>query len=254
MNTPKRHHWVPRFLLQNFCDASGLLWVQQLETGAVWQAIPENVFVERHRYSTIEEDGHRDPQLELDYARLEAAASPIVSSLIAAARSGSPPDLSPTDREKWDTFFYHQFKRVPAMTRQLTRQKSWEQRIEKAISKVTDTGVPADADAIANLRSKAGRSKIVQNATVKALGTPASDIVRLLLNRAVLVLEVASPGSEFVIGDRPIVNAGKGLASGAQMWLPLAPDVAVRPAFGSTAHTVRISETEVAAINSFSAS
>lgn len=234
MSTPKRHHYVPRFLIANFISKVGKVWVRRTSDGAVWQAKPESVYVERHRYSTIAANGRRDPQLELDYAVLEGAARPVVDKLIADGRAGRSATTSPNEKAVWDEFLYQQMKRVPAMTDQLSSIQSWQDRIESAVSAMEARGLVIDEATLAEFRSPEGMARLAQNATVRAL-SQSSPAIRALLATSHLELGKAAPGTSFVLGSRPVAGAGRGILAAAQgghaMWFPIAPDVVVRPAF-----------------------
>ena len=52
-NSPKRHHYIPQFLLKNFLDDSGRFWVFDREEGKPHQGTPTNTFVRRNLYRTM---------------------------------------------------------------------------------------------------------------------------------------------------------------------------------------------------------
>lgn len=252
MSIPKRHHYVPRFLLVNFLDNEGKLWVRQCDNEKVWQNSPEAAYVERHRYSLIDYKGHRDPALEQTYAVLEGATKTIVDKLLCAARSDRSPNLEQAEKAIWDEFIYHQMKRVPAVTNMLAEKLSWAERLEAAICTLRSRGIQIDSEELAKIRSPEVLDRITQNATVKALAAD-SPIIRTLLGAAEIEIGVAKNSSAFVIGSRPIGRAGEGLLSASQgkalMWFPIASDVAVRPLFDGDGRTIRLDDEAVHAIN-----
>lgn len=199
MTSPKRHHFVPRFILANFAGADGRLWVGSRATRKTWNTAPENVFVEQHRYSAIRDDGSRDPALEARYSKLEGDAKPIVDTILASARAGRPPVTSASDKRTWDAFFYHQVKRVPAVSSALAGKQGWAERLEVAIARLEKAGVRADAATLEKLRSDQGLEVIAQNAKVKALATEPSAALEVLLQASTLEVAVASEGAAFLI-------------------------------------------------------
>ncbi len=59
-NDPKRHHYIPQFLLKNFLDDSGRFWVFDKKKGKLHQGTPRNTFVEKNLYRTLNFDTTRD--------------------------------------------------------------------------------------------------------------------------------------------------------------------------------------------------
>ena len=252
MNIPKRHHYVPRFILANFVDGAGKLWVRRVNGGTVWSAVPEDVYVERHRYSSIDPAGNRDPELEKAYSVLEGVTKPIVDQLLVAGRTGRSPVITRAEKAAWDEFLYHQMKRVPAATAALEEKSDWGERLDSAIEGLRERDLVADEQTLAELRSSDGLARLKQNATVKALFSN-SPLVRILLGAANIEVGVAPNGGQFVISSHPIAGIRAGLQSvkgGApEMWLPIASDVAVRVAFDGEHRTVALMPDKVASIN-----
>ena len=252
MIIPKRHHYVPRFFLANFVDGAGKLWVRRASGGPVWSAAPEDVYVERHRYSSIDETGNRNPELEREYSVLEGAAKPVIDKLLAAGRNKRPPALEVSEKAVWNEFLYHQMKRVPAVTAALVKKQSWSERLEDALQKLLDGGVSIDQETADDLRSRNSLARLSQNATVKALSAD-SPLVRVMLGAATVELGVAPPGTSFIISSHPIAGFRAGLQSAmsaaSEMWLPIASDVAARLTFGEEPRTVELLAEKVSKIN-----
>jgi len=47
----KKQHHIPRFLLQNFADKEGYIWVLDKQTGKCFRAKPEKVACKNYLYS-----------------------------------------------------------------------------------------------------------------------------------------------------------------------------------------------------------
>lgn len=252
MTIPKRHHYVPRFILANFVDGAGKLWVRHVNGGTVWSALPEDVYVERHRYSSVDPAGNRDPELEKAYSVLEGVTKPIVDQLLEAGRTDQSPVITDAEKAAWDEFLYHQMKRVPAVTAALEKRRAWGERLDAVVQRFRERGLAMDEETLAELRSPDVMARLKQNATVKALFSD-SPLVRLLLGVANIEVGVAPTGTSFVISSHPIagIRAGLQLAGSGvtEMWLPIASDVAVRVAFGVEPRTVALTPDKVASIN-----
>ena len=53
-NIPRRHHYIPRMLLNNFCDDDGQLWVGDNFRKKIYKSHVNKVFVERNFYATFD--------------------------------------------------------------------------------------------------------------------------------------------------------------------------------------------------------
>jgi len=252
MTNPKRHHYVPRFILANFVDGTGKLWVRRVSGGNIWFAKPDDVYVEGHRYSWLTKDGSREPELERAYSVLEGETAPVVAEFLQAAREGRSPVLTAAAMNTWTEFLYHQMKRVPAVTEALLRSRSWEARLEGAIRALRDRGITVDEVTLTDLRSPDGLARLSQNATVGALFADAP-LIKHLLAAATVELGLAPVGSSLLIGSHPIAGVRSGIEAAAQlstdMWFPIAANVAVKVAFGGEARTVALTAEKVASIN-----
>lgn len=252
MTIPKRHHYVPRFILANFVDNTGKLWVRRLEDGRVWPASPEDVYVERHRYSFVDVEGKHDPALECAYSVLEGMTKPVIDKLLKAARTSQSPVITAGEKSVWDEFLYHQMKRVPAAISAVIEKQDWNTRLEAVIESLQKRGVDMDDKALAELRSSEGLKRLAQNATVKALSSD-SPLIRVLLGAANIEIGVAPMGSSFVISSHPIAGVSKALestdAETPERWLPIASDVAVRIAFDCVSRTQTLSPEKITLIN-----
>lgn len=251
MSIPKRHHYVPRFVLANFVDHAGKLWVQRVSGGEVWSAVPENVYVQRYAYSLVDAEGNRDPEVERAYSVLEGAPKPIVDKFLAAGRTGSPPVITVAEKAVWDEFLYHQMKRVPAVMATLEAKQGWADRLEAVVERLRERGLAVDEEELADLRSPASLA-LKRNAQVKALSTD-SPLIRVLLGAASIEIGAAPAGNSLVISSHPIAGIRAGIQSAetgaSEMWLPIASDVAVKVSFGGQPQTVELTPDKVASIN-----
>jgi hypothetical protein len=113
----KKHHYVPQGYLANFCN-EGRLWVRDCEKKENRRQRTEEVAAINHYYS-IYRDGKHDPQLENDFAGLEALALPIINAIHQSA------DLSRRDKSVLSIYAAIQWLRVPDYQR--TIEKPLEQ-------------------------------------------------------------------------------------------------------------------------------
>ncbi len=232
MTGQKLHHYVPQFLLRNFADKKGKLWVLRKDTGKLFRASTESVFAETHLYSTIDKAGAYDIALENAYSKLESDAAPIVTRMIKDVRQGAIPTLSEDERITWSQFYYQQMKRVPEFHGKLDLMASFPDRLKEAIAKYEIlAGVKLTDEQIADLQSEASLKLIKRNAVAQALADPGPNIMSLLMK---IGLEFGRADAQLIIGSQPIARVGEGqsvhlLDPKVEAWLPLGSDVAVRP-------------------------
>lgn len=254
MSQPKRHHYVPQFLLRRFVDENGQLAVYRKSDGKTWTTTPGNLFVERDLYSTTK-DGTLDPKLEHEYSQLEGDANLVISRFIASAGQGQIPVISSEEKRTFGDFFYQQIKRVPEMFRALEVQKDFANRLEQKIGDVESRlGYSLSEDEKSNLLTPQSISRIQKNATVKSLGDINSNIRARLLSMS-LEIVVAPAGVSFVIGSQPVSRSKQGNPVGSfdpnvHLWLPVSSSIAVRYAsFDDPIRIANVSSSEVDSIN-----
>src|SRR5262249_34594798 len=80
MSAPKRHHTLPQFYLERFCQ-DGRLWVFDRETGRFRREQPKNTSVIGHYYSVELADGQKETGIESMLAQLEGETKPLLQTL-----------------------------------------------------------------------------------------------------------------------------------------------------------------------------
>ena len=117
MNTPKLHHYVPRFYLKQFTDQKERFWVWDKSTKKVFQTNPYKVAAEKHFYRVPEfiSTDHEPLFLERDLSELEGNAAQIVQMWVDSFDTMQSMDrlpLSPRDRWQMAVFISVQFLRT----------------------------------------------------------------------------------------------------------------------------------------------
>ena len=82
MSTPKRHHYLPQFYLENFCQNDGF-WVFDREKNEFRQQTPKNTALKSHYYSAEDQDGAKHTEIELLLSRIEGHAKLVIAKLHA---------------------------------------------------------------------------------------------------------------------------------------------------------------------------
>ncbi|AYG95617.1 DUF4238 domain-containing protein [Brevundimonas naejangsanensis] len=117
-NEPWRHHYVPKFLLQQWCNEEGKLAVyQKLPTGEVtvdWK-VPKSVGFEPKLY-TFPALGEAATSIETRlFGRLDTEAAKIVQRMIETGGE----ELEPDEKQWWSYFLLGMIIRGPESTRAL---------------------------------------------------------------------------------------------------------------------------------------
>ena len=130
---PVRQHYIPEFLIRNFVDSCGHLWVYDKKRRKLYPANATKVFVENNIYTRYifgrssndyEEFAgsiKRDYSYEADsLARIESRAAPVVSKIIKHARAKLPPQLSACQASDWKVFVLAMARRTPESRQRVT--------------------------------------------------------------------------------------------------------------------------------------
>lgn len=84
INIPKKHHYIPEFLLAGFTDTGskdGLLWVIDKNDGRQWQTKPSGIAFSKGFYDIETDDLPRD-FIENAFAFFEEMAAPVIKKII----------------------------------------------------------------------------------------------------------------------------------------------------------------------------
>ncbi|MCY1258630.1 hypothetical protein D9M68_101220 [compost metagenome] len=108
MNTPRRHHFVPRFYLAGFCpDDREVLAVYDRIRNAFRAQRPAEVAHRRDFYAYEDEDGKKCFDVEVGLGEIEAAARAVILKVDAEEQ------LSIDDRDTLATYAGFQYARTP---------------------------------------------------------------------------------------------------------------------------------------------
>lgn len=131
-NPPKRQHYVPQFLLRNFCDSEGFFWVGDTEKGTVRKTKPGSNFVINDLYTEHVFDPDTGDLIRKDYrhdkaiGKLESAAGLIVKEIIEKARDKKCPELSEKDSKTFKRFVLSMARRTPESQRRVMLSESFK--------------------------------------------------------------------------------------------------------------------------------
>ena len=113
-NIPRRHHYIPRMLLNNFCDDDCQLWVGDKFRSKIYKSHVSNVFVQRNLYATFD---FASKQYSHEYDQVlggvEQMANPVVQKIIYQARCGEFPRLSQDQEICLKRFLLSIYRRTP---------------------------------------------------------------------------------------------------------------------------------------------
>jgi hypothetical protein len=232
MTIPKRHHFVPEMILNEFADEQGWLhWCRLSEKPvAVRRARPSELFHKKHLYSTVSESGVKDPQMERQLSFLESEAAAIVTEIITDALSGRAASLSPSQKRVWYLFFIMQWRRNPETQRAVVSDADALQMLDEIIDDARSL-LPERREEIEALATSEGKKRIIRNVRVDVLKQLGENVIHVLEARGITILRISKPDKRFIVGSNPIVkftpNGHTNLNDPiVEMWLPIASDVA----------------------------
>lgn len=230
MSNPKRQHYIPRMLLQQFADDRGKLFFfnKKLPDKGVLQSTPRKLFVENRLYDFTDFDGKRNISTETSLADTEAKVSPIIKKILDSARLWKFPKLTPVEKDTWVLFFTQLLMRLPSTRDRTASDEAKSVRYQQAFRRFRRMPATEPVD-------KMEMESLIRNELWS----------RSISNPGELVEEVALPTlrsmsfgvaltqreqSAFVIGSNPILRIRSSFDldhPDIQLWLPLANDVAV---------------------------
>lgn len=216
---PRRHRYVPRFLMKNFAIERKAghfqIWTFDKETGRSFRTAVENVAVESD-FNSLERGGVRI-SLEAAMGMIESeAAAPIVKILERRSLSG----LTPAHRTALDVFCALQFVRGTATRAQFSHLISEVTKRTKSLARSQDLEVAEEETADEEPKLLA----------FQLISEELRELARHFSSKDLLLFEAAE-GTEFILGDNPIAMQNErdfgpygniGLAlPGIEIYLPI---------------------------------
>ena len=243
MNTPKRHHYVPQMLLRRFTDENGRLFVFDKRNSAriVLRSTLRRAFFENDLYTRYRNGENKDRSVELALAAIEGQANGLIEKIVSAARAGQRPNLTTEEKSRWDWFFCCQWRRVPDVMRAsgVSGLSEAEKRdfLSRTIIKSQPDGYEFTSDDHEFLDDPLVLSRILQSAKAQSALIIGKKLLELFAGKGLCVAIIESSKRSFVIGTNPVVEASPSDRPYSDdpdvvhVWLPLAHDVAITPAF-----------------------
>jgi hypothetical protein len=231
---PKRHHFVPEMLSKRFVDDKGNIhyFDKRAPSKGVIAGIPKNIFLETHLYTFEEKDGRKNTELEAYFAKLEGVVDKIIDKIVTAARKGQKPNLTYAEREKWNLFFFYQWKRSPDVIREVDSLINFDDTLRQVISKV-ESLLSLTEEQKRELKDPVTIRRIQKGSTVAAISNPGLVVQETLSKMGLGIIVIQNAKKSFIIGSNPVLRLmPKGSKLGdpaAEVWLPIAHDVLVGP-------------------------
>ena len=253
VNNPAKQHYIPKFLLKQFADESGRLWVHDKDRRRTYPTSPGNAFVQRDLYTTfrfghIPKNTHPESFLQSmakDYSYeterfandLEGNVAPIVSRIIQNARSGQFPRLTEQQAACWKRFMLAMARRTPESQRRATSISGDDAFYEavKARAEADNHELPDQESLYRDPQIRQLRDRVLANINAKfAAGDSPRERLeedRFCRETGLCVAVIRDPGTKngFLIGSHglAIVQRGHPGDSIDGSWLPIAHDVAI---------------------------
>jgi hypothetical protein len=237
MAPPKRHHFVPKMLLERFADAKGLVafFDKSRPESGVQMTTPKNLLVQQHLYSKKNRDGSRDGTLEAYYSALESEAHVLFAKIVLAVQQRQIPDINGTEKITWCKFLYEQWRRVPDFHDGIMPLSDFADRLQRGIEEYEAKYRPVTKQERERFTGEAALKTYRQNARVTALSRRSQKIMDAISNKA-LYFGITAPQRSFIIGSNPVVKIVPAGSSpdlhnpGVEIWLTVHPNVMVASA------------------------
>ena len=245
---PKRHHIVPRFLLNNFADNTEKIWVHRWGKRNIHHESINKAFTKKHLYRSA--DWARPPSAkspkyslatEHTLAKLEQQAAPIICTVIDAARTLSAESIALTEGEirVLQCFFYAMSRRSPETGEDLRVKTSNRQFYRSTLRIIAEQNqdfprslmdVSKSEREVLQSRLLELRHKLWTSFVDASHPSMQTDVLNFCKDTGINIF-VVRDGSEFILGSRGVtwVHVPWIQSSPLMSCLPLSYDVAISP-------------------------
>ena len=236
-----RDHYLPRMLLKNFCDSSGLFWVARKGTDQPFRTTPHSVFTENNLHTkhtpaaNADRTGwtfQRNRSSEHILGQIESAAADPIRQVITRARKRRLPQLEPDPQDALKRFFFAIARRTPESQKRV-RTPDAEARPELYVRlsrKAESEGatLPSEDDFYATPVFRELIDHLMHNSDASMAAGTIPSIRRFedrfFKTRALTVLVITQRRRSFIVGSHGLAIV-QGMPPGS--WLPIASDVAI---------------------------
>ena len=231
-NEPRRHHYIPKFLLEHFTDDDGRLYIfdkQRPEQG-VFESSPQNVFLQRDFNTTLDLNRERDYSVENEFSKIEGLASQIITKVIQDSREGKFPNLTPDDKSKLDRFVHIMCSRSPEF--RIDFKTNWKKPFREGYDRIAkEEGGSLRWDDL----PKEEQERYLDNAlkefpltTHGPISEKLSFLLQTLSNKKICIAMVPTARKSFIIGSDPVILIRNATADDIEeVWLPVSHDISV---------------------------
>lgn len=231
---PAQQHYIPQMLQKRFTDRDGMLWVHdRRRPGKIFRSLPKGIFKEGHIYTVEGPDGTPSDLVERALGQIESAAEPTISRVVEHVRAGGPWDITSEERELLILFLHVQLKRSPEFFRGILLDGPPRDFVERALGEWEAKHGPIPSEEREWHLSPANLAAVEQSARMGALMSLSPRVTEALEARGFMVVRITRPGRSFVLASLPVVrfmgpDGRRDLDDpGVELWLPVAPDVAL---------------------------
>ena len=201
MSKPKRHHFIPQFLLRNYINERGKVWVFRKGGPHVFEAVPNDIALEKH-YNSTHENGRRDSALETRLAQVvENRYAPVMKDLIDGIRDRQDIDL-PSIKRGLLRLAYMQFTRSKPIKDGFLDQR-------------TGMGSADSQNAYVHM------IKINLDCLDDPISFPLPSDWESYESLNLGVMQIQAPKKSFVVGDIPLVRGSE------ELYFSVAPDIMI---------------------------
>ena len=264
----QQHHYIPRLLLEQFCDQQGLLWIANQENTNPFRRRPTDIFHVRNLYSDHGPERAHSVQLPpRDYEKmlgeLERRAAPVILHAIERVRTNQWPFRSQEDETLFKRFLLSMARRTPDSQMRMLASEEGKMLFHAKATSLSNQGVfgRLEPDAAESMRTD--EIKRLNKGRAAYAGVAAGDSQfaceeerRFCEESGLSFLRKCVHGESFLIGSHGIGILN--LPDGSQFgFLPLAPDLCVASTNSTHETSIRKlnnqSESLVKAMNTSSA-
>lgn len=211
MNRPKAHHFVPQNQQRRFQDEEGNLFLGIKEQNKVIPVSTYSAMQQSELYSTLVtepmegKDNRYDSRLEQDFfAPLDGQWAAMCDEILDITADGNLPEMDESTRRAFAQYVYNAYTRVP----EVHQRSSVHQDPEGALRDILGTELsdsPRRAEFQSRITDPAFRTRVVKNATVRAIAQQNHQAIDDLARCSFSWLMPARPEDQFLIGSVPVV-------------------------------------------------
>jgi hypothetical protein len=231
----KKHHYIPKALLRNFCFSGEATYFLKKEAKADQPKLRniDSIFHRRHYNSYRSPNSNQDDGLEKFFAyEFDNYIPDWIEVFKKSLTSGEITFSSKQSRIRFVIYFYHHMKRTPEFSEPIVEKVSKEVFSDEGLISLEKRFRSLTPTEKTKFSSSDYQDHVTWNSRVRNMGHHSEKIIRILSRMQIFVATPERKQKQLIVGSNPVIRFENHIRQqlgtpGVELWTTMSPEIAV---------------------------